>query len=190
MIDRAFLRRMKKGASLINMSRGDVVDLAALRTALVEKHLGGAALDVYPNEPSGNDKAFSTPVHGLPNVILTPHIGGSTEEAQQQIGMDVATRLVHYLESGNSTGSLSVPPLSLPVQLDAHRLLHIHENVPGVLSEINSLISRMRVNILGQYLKTNEHIGYVVLDIDRRSSASVMKELRKVKHTIKVRDLY
>ena len=137
----------------------------------------------------GNEK-FVSPVQGIPNVILTPHIGGSTQEAQENIGLDVAGKLISFLETGSSTGSLSVPALSLPVQQETHRLLHIHKNVPGVLSEINGLLSRLNVNILGQYLKTNSQIGYVVLDIDKNTSSTVLEELKKVKSTIRVRSLY
>jgi len=190
LFDSRRLRRMKKGAVLINLSRGDVLDAGALRDSLADGHLGGAAVDVFAKEPSGNDEPFRSPLQGLPNVILTPHIGGSTEEAQRQIGIDVATQMIRYLETGNSTGSLTVPALSLPVQHKAHRLLHIHENVPGVLGEINGLLSALKVNILGQYLKTNERIGYVVLDIDARTPAGVMKALGGVPHTIRVRSLY
>ncbi len=126
----------------------------------------------------------------MPNVILTPHIGGSTQEAQENIGLDVANKMISFLETGSSNGSLSVPALSLPVLSETHRLLHIHKNVPGVLSEINGLLSKMNVNILGQYLKTNNQIGYVVLDIDKSTSPGVLEELKKVKSTIRVRSLY
>ncbi len=190
MVNEIFLRKMKKGAMLINLSRGDVVDLTALRDAIISGQTGGAALDVFPAEPDSNLQPFKTPVQGLPNVILTPHIGGSTEEAQQQIGTDAAMRMVQYLESGNSTGSLSVPELSLPLQHEAHRLLHIHRNVPGVLGDINGTLSSMKMNILGQYLKTNERIGYVVFDVDKKHTRSIVDDLKKIKHTIKVRSLY
>jgi D-3-phosphoglycerate dehydrogenase len=126
----------------------------------------------------------------MSNVILTPHIGGSTVEAQENIGIDVASKLVQFLETGSSTGSLSIPSLSLPVQQDAHRVLHIHKNVPGILAEINGIMSKLKVNILGQYLKTNSQIGYVVLDVEKRTSPDVLDELKKIKHTIKVRSLY
>lgn len=190
LINGTCLKKMKKGAFLINYSRGDVVDLNAIKLSIEEKHLHGFAVDVFPEEPESNKEIFTAPIQGLPNVILTPHIGGSTQEAQENIGMDVATKLISFLETGSSTGSLSVPALSLPVQQDTHRLLHIHKNVPGVLSEINGLLSRMNVNILGQYLKTNPQIGYVVLDIDKNTSSSVLEELKKVKNTIRVRNLY
>ena len=184
------LSMMKDNSVLINYSRGEVVDLEAIKKSITDGKLKGFAVDVFPEEPENNDGKFSAPVQGLKNVILTPHIGGSTQEAQENIGLDVAGKLINFLETGSSTGSLSVPALSLPVQQQTHRLLHIHKNVPGVLSEINGLLSKMNVNILGQYLKTNPQIGYVVLDIDKNTSASVLEELKLVKGTIRVRNLY
>jgi D-3-phosphoglycerate dehydrogenase len=190
MMNGATLRKMRKGSVLINLSRGDVMDAMALKSALERGHLSGAAIDVFQNEPQSNDEPFSSVFQGMHNVILTPHIGGSTAEAQESIGYDVASKLISFLESGASVGCLSVPSLSLPVQLDAHRLLHIHRNVPGVLSDINGLLSSMKVNILGQYLKTNSNIGYVVVDVDRKTSSKVLDALTKVKNTIRVRQLY
>ena len=190
LIDSSRLKTMKKGAVLINYSRGDAVDLNAAKIYLENNHLHGFAVDVFPEEPRNNNEVFKTPIQGIPNVILTPHIGGSTQEAQENIGLDVANKLISFLETGSSNGSLSVPALSLPVQQDTHRLLHIHKNVPGVLSEINGMLSRLNVNILGQYLKTNAQIGYVVLDIDKNTSSTVLEELKKVKNTIRVRSLY
>ena len=189
-INDARLAKMKKGACLINYSRGDVVDIPAVKKAIETGRLGGFAVDVFPSEPKSNKDLFVSPLQGLKNVILTPHIGGSTAEAQENIGLDVAGKLISFLETGSTTGSLSVPALSLPVQYDAHRLLHIHKNVPGVLGEINGKLSHLNVNILGQYLKTNNQIGYVVLDVDKKTSANAMEELKKVKHTIRVRELY
>lgn len=190
LIDATKIKKMKQGSVIINLSRGDVLDVKALKAALINKHLSGAGVDVFENEPQSNSDTFRNELQGFSNVILTPHIGGSTVEAQENIGIDVATKLINFLETGSSTGSLSVPPLSLPVQQDAHRLLHIHKNVPGVLSEINGILSGLKVNILGQYLKTNADIGYVVLDVDRKTSSKALGELQKVKHTIKVRQLY
>lgn len=190
MINEERLKKMKKGSVLINYSRGDVVDLDAVKKYLEAHHLRGFAVDVFPEEPQNNTERFKTPIQGLPNVILTPHIGGSTQEAQENIGIDVASKLVNFLETGSTTGSLSVPALSLPVQQETHRLLHIHRNVPGVLSEINGLLSKLNVNILGQYLKTNSRIGYVVLDIDKNTPSGILEELRSVKNTIRVRSLY
>ena len=189
-IDASRLKEMKKGAVLINYSRGDVIDLDAVKKSLLDNHLLGLAVDVFPSEPQNNSEVFTCALQGLPNVILSPHIGGSTQEAQESIGLDVANKLISFLETGASNGSLSVPALSLPVQQETHRLLHIHRNVPGVLSEINGLLSKLNVNILGQYLKTNPQIGYVVLDIDKNTSASVLEELKLVKGTIRVRNLY
>ena len=190
LINENMIKKMKKGAILINLSRGDVIDLNALRHAIIEKHIGGAGIDVFSNEPKDNSVPFKNILQGMPNVILTPHIGGSTLEAQESIGIDVANKLISFLETGSSTGSLSIPSLSLPVQQDAHRMLHIHRNVPGVLSEVNNTLTAMNVNIIGQYLKTNSEIGYVVLDVDKKSSAKILKELQKVKETIKVREVY
>ncbi|WP_118952716.1 phosphoglycerate dehydrogenase [Taibaiella helva] len=180
----------KKGAMLINCSRGEVVDLEALAGALRTGALGGAAADVFPLEPEKNGDTFETPLQGLPNVILTPHIGGSTEEAQVNIGEDVGHKLFQYLEKGVSYGSHTVPPISLPPIDGAHRILHIHNNVPGVLSEINTLLAANGVNIEGQYLKTNDRIGYVVLDVNKQLSQQAIALLRGVKETIKLRLLY
>lgn len=190
LINAARLKKMKSGAILLNLSRGDVMDVWAVKEALLKKHLGGLAVDVFPEEPKSNKDVFASPLQGLSNVILTPHIGGSTMEAQEAIGQDVAEKLIAFIENGSSAGSLTVPDMSLPVLHNAHRILHIHKNVPGVLSEINGLLSKMKVNILGQYLKTNEEIGYVVLDLDKKSSQKAMAGLAKVKHTIRTRSLY
>jgi D-3-phosphoglycerate dehydrogenase len=190
LVNKGLLKHFKKGSILLNLARGEVVDLDALRKSMEEGVVGGAAVDVFPWEPEKNGDSFETPLQGMPNVLLTPHIGGSTEEAQQNIGEDVSRKLLQYLEMGVSTGSHSVPPLSLPPQEGAHRILHIHRNVPGVLSEINTTLSDNRINILGQYLKTNEDIGYVVLDLDKKLSSDAAKLLKEVKETLKVRLLY
>jgi len=190
LINKNNLKYFKKGAILINYARGEVVDLDALRKAIVEGHIGGAAVDVFPWEPEKNGDKFQTPLQDLPNVILTPHIGGSTEEAQQNIGEDVSTKLFNFLEKGITFGSHTVPALALPPQEGSHRILHIHNNVPGVLSEINTTLSKNNINILGQYLKTNDEIGYVVLDVDKQISSKALHLLREVKQTIKVRILY
>lgn len=190
LINKNSLKYFKKGGILINYARGEVVDLEALRKHILEGHIGGAAVDVFPWEPEKNGDRFQSPLQDLPNVILTPHIGGSTEEAQQNIGEDVSVKLFNYLEKGITFGSHTVPALALPPQEGSHRILHIHANVPGVLSEINTRLSKNRINILGQYLKTNDEIGYVVLDIDKNISAHALHLLREVKHTIKVRLLY
>lgn len=190
MIDKKRLKLMKRNAVLLNLSRGDVLDVIEAAEAIKSGELGGLAVDVFPEEPSAKGDKFISVLQGLPNVILTPHIGGSTEEAQVNIAADATSKLINFIETGSSNGSLSIPPLSLPVQQDAHRLLHIHKNVPGVLSEITSILSHLNVNILGQYLKTNEQVGYVVLDIDKKTSSKALEEMKKVKHTIKVRSLY
>ena len=190
LINKANLKYFKQGAILINYARGEVVDLDALRRALLDGQLSGVAIDVFPVEPEKNGDKFTTPLQGLNNVLLTPHIGGSTQEAQQNIGDDVSNKLFNYLEKGISTGSHSIPALALPPQEGTHRILHIHNNVPGVLSEINTQLSKHKINILGQYLKTNDTIGYVVLDVDKSLSKNALELLRKVKATIKVRMLY
>ncbi len=148
------------------------------------------AFDVYPDEPSKNGDAFICPLQQIPNVLLTPHIGGSTVEAQVSAGLDVSNKLAQFAKKGITAGSLSVPELNLPVQENTHRILHIHKNVPGVLSEINSRLSEHGINILGQYLKTNQEIGYVVLDISHEASQDAADLLSHVKETIKVRRLY
>lgn len=190
MITKDVIAQAKRGAILLNYARGNVVDLEALRDALLEERLSGAAIDVFPWEPEKNGDAFKSPLQQLPNVILTPHIGGSTEEAQFNIGIDVSTKLLRYLESGSSFGSHTVPDLNIPVQDHTHRLLHIHKNVPGVLSEINTALSNKHINILGQYLKTNDQIGYVVLDVNAKMSKQAFDLLNHVKYTIKTRLLY
>lgn len=190
MINKAVLKQFKSGSILINYARGEVVDIPALTKALEEKQLSGAAIDVFPVEPEKNGDAFETPLQGLTNVLLTPHIGGSTEEAQENIGEDVSIKLFQYLERGITYGSHTVPPISLPPVEGAHRILHIHNNVPGVLSAINTELSKHNINIVGQYLKTNDAIGYVVLDVDNKLSKRALELLKNVKHTIKVRMLY
>jgi D-3-phosphoglycerate dehydrogenase len=190
LINKTVLKQFKKGSILLNYARGGVVDLEGLATCLQDGSISGAAIDVFPWEPEKNGDRFETPVQHMPNVILTPHIGGSTEEAQENIGGDVSNKLFQYLETGMTIGSHTVPPLSLPHQEGTHRILHIHKNVPGVLSEINTTLSKHNINILGQYLKTNEDIGYVVLDVDKRLSKQALELLREVKQTIKTRLLY
>ena len=190
LINRNNLKYFKEGAMLINYARGKVVDLDGLKEALEKKVLGGAAVDVYPEEPVKNGDKFITPLQKLSNVILTPHIGGSTEEAQQNIGEDVSNKLFNFLERGVTTGSHTVPPLSLPAHENTHRILHIHKNVPGVLSQINSQLSSHKINIASQYLKTNDAIGYVVLDVNKNLSKEALELLKEIKETIKVRLVY
>ncbi|PHX74209.1 MAG: D-3-phosphoglycerate dehydrogenase [Chitinophagaceae bacterium] len=190
LINKTNLKYFKKGSILLNYARGEVVDLDALSNALKSGQLSGAGIDVYPIEPEKNGDSFISPLQHISNVLLTPHIGGSTEEAQHNIGEDVSAKLYHYLEMGITTGSMTIPEMSLPPQEGTHRILHIHNNVPGVLSEINSTMSENKINILGQYLKTNDEIGYVVLDLDKKLSKNASDLLRLVKGTIKVRVLY
>jgi D-3-phosphoglycerate dehydrogenase len=190
MINEHTLGYLQKGSILINFSRGDVVDLNALKVSIKNGIVTGAAIDVFPDEPEKNGEKFHSVLQNLPNVLLTPHIGGSTEEAQLNIGLDVTSKLLSYLEKGSTNGSHTVPALNLPLQARTHRILHIHNNVPGVLGEINSKLSSHGINILGQYLKTNDTIGYVVLDIDTRLSDEAFILLKNVKATIKTRILY
>lgn len=190
MITKNNLKYFKKGAILINYARGEVVNLEDLSKFITEGHISGAALDVFPWEPEKNGDKFTTPVQNLPNVILTPHIGGSTEEAQENIGVDVSSKLFNLIEKGITNGSHTVPGLALPSQEGVHRILHIHYNKPGVLSEINTLLSKNNINITGQYLKTNDEIGYVVLDVEKGVSKKATALLKDVKHTIKTRLLY
>lgn len=190
LINKNLLKSFKKNSILLNYARGEVVDLKALAAALKEGHLSGAGIDVYPWEPEKNGDRFETPLQGLSNVLLTPHIGGSTEEAQQNIGEDVSLKLFQYLERGITNGSHTVPAIGLPPVENAHRILHIHHNVPGVLSAINTALSQHNINIVGQYLKTNDKIGYVVLDVDKKLSKKAADLLKDVRSTIKVRMLY
>ena len=190
LINKTNLKFFKKGSILINYARGEVVELNDLAKALKSGDLSGAAIDVFPWEPEKNGDSFTTPLQGLTNVILTPHIGGSTEEAQQNIGDDVSIKLFSFLENGITNGSHTVPSIGLPLVEGAHRILHIHNNVPGVLSAINRELANHHINIVGQYLKTNEEIGYVVLDVDKQLSGQAIDLLREVKETIKVRMLY
>lgn len=190
MIDADALKSMRNGSILINHSRGDVVDLNALAKALKSGKLAGAAVDVFPEEPEKNGDPFASVLQNLPNVILTPHIGGSTEEAQANIGLDVTSKLIKYLDFGTSEGSHTVPPVNLPPQAGTHRILHIHQNIPGVLGEINSRLSGHGINILGQYLKTNDAIGYVILDIESKLSKEAFELMKGVPGTVKARMVY
>ena len=190
MINEETLSMMKSGSILINLSRGDVIDSLAVKKALDEKKLGGLAVDVFTHEPASKNEIFHSPFQNLDNVILSPHVGGSTMEAQENIGIDVSNKLISFTETGSSVGSLSVPALSLSVQQNTSRMLHIHKNLPGVLSEINSILSKHNVNISAQYLQTNQAIGYVVFDVDKETSPKVLEELKDVKHTIRVRSVF
>jgi len=190
LFDASQIAKFRKGQLLINMSRGNVVDLEALKTSMENGIIAGAAIDVFPVEPKIAGDKFVSPLQNIPNVILTPHIGGSTEEAQWNIGIDVASKSIKYIENGSTIGSYSLPELSLPKVDNTQRILHIHHNVPGVLSEINKRISDLEVNILGQYLSTNEKVGYVVLDVSKKAGDHTLEELKQVPNTIKARILY
>lgn len=181
---------MKDGAIFLNLSRGHIVDLPALVEAIKSGKVRGAAVDVFPYEPAANDEEFVSELRGLPNVILTPHIGGSTQEAQENIGTFVPKRIMEYINTGNSYQSVNFPNIQLPELKNAHRLIHIHHNVPGVLANINSVLAGNQVNILGQYLKTNEQIGYVITDIDKLYDKKAIEAMKQIPATIKFRILY
>ena len=192
MIGAAEFKRMKKGAVFINASRGTVVDIPALAEALSSQHLGGAAVDVFPLEPKGNDDRFVSPLVGMDNVILTPHIGGSTLEAQENIGLEVAAKLVRYSDNGSTLSAVNFPEVSLPEHTGSRRLLHIHQNVPGVLSRINEAFSRSEVNIDAQFLQTAGQVGYVVIDVAATvEQAEGLKDaLAAIPGTLRTRLLY
>lgn len=181
---------MKPGAVFINLSRGFVVDVDALAEALDAGHVRAAAVDVFPEEPEEDGEGFRSPLQGRPNVLLTPHIGGSTEEAQEGIGRFLSDKLLDYRERGSTALSVNFPNLQLPEPGDAHRFVHIHANVPGILARINQVLAARRINITGQYLKTNERIGYVITDVERDYDEAVVRELREIPRTIRVRVLY
>ncbi len=190
MIGAAQLAAMKPGSHLINASRGSVVDIDALAAALARRHLHGAAIDVFPVEPQGNDSAFVSPLTRFDNVILTPHIGGSTLEAQVNIGTEVAAKLIRYSSNGSTTSAVNFPEVALPAHTGRSRLLHIHRNVPGVLAQVNERLSKAGINIAAQYLSTNETVGYVVIDVDSTASRAALDELCAVPETIRCRILY
>lgn len=184
--------QMKKGAYFINNARGTVVDLDALAVALKSGHLAGAAVDVFPVEPASNSEKFVTPIQGLPNVILTPHIGGSTEEAQERIGAEVARKLVEYSDSGSTVGAVNFPQVQLPSRAQGTRFIHVHKNVPGVMNRLNQVFSRHGVNIASQYLQTEGDLGYVVMEADGcgGDAEAVLEEMKAVEGTIRARLLY
>jgi D-3-phosphoglycerate dehydrogenase len=181
---------MKQGVVFLNLARGHIVDIKALVKNIRSGKIAGAAIDVFPYEPKTNDESFESELKGLPNVILTPHIGGSTEEAQENIGTYVPNKLIEYINTGSTYASVNIPNLQLPAQKNAHRLLHIHKNTAGILAKINLILANHQINILGQYLKTNEEIGYVITDIDKEYSKDVITDLKEIENTIKFRVLY
>src|SRR5215467_1758465 len=193
MIDAARLGRMKPGARLINAARGTVVDIEALVDALRRKHISGAALDVFPHEPKGAGDEFVSPLREFENVLLTPHVGGSTEEAQASIGAEVAQKLIRYSNNGSTVSAVNFPEVSLPEHPGKHRLLHIHRNQPGVLSAINGVFSQAQINIAAEYLQTDPKIGYVVIDIEtdeRDESLQLKRRMEEIPGTIRTRILY
>lgn len=181
---------MKQGACLLNLSRGRVVDLEAVRDALKSGKLGGAAVDVFPDEPKSNDEVFQCPLSGLDNTILTPHIGGSTIEAQRNIGLEVANTFIKFIETGSTTGAVNFPHVELPLVRSSHRILNIHRNVPGVLSAINSIIAQMGANIRSQYLGTQGEVGYLIIDVDSEISGAVKTKLDELDTNIRTRLLF
>lgn len=190
MIKEEQLRQMKPQSFLINAARGKVVDIDALCTVLDEGHLLGAAIDVFPEEPKSNDDEFVSPLREYDNVLLTPHVGGSTQEAQENIGNEVAEKLVFYSDNGSTLSAVNFPEVALPSHPDMHRLLHIHENVPGILSQINQVFFDNGVNISAQYLQTKKNIGYVVIDVDSQSSELAREKLAQIEGTIRTRVLF
>lgn len=190
MIGEAELELMKPSSILINASRGTVVDIDALTEALHSKKLAGAAIDVFPIEPKGNDEEFISPLRAFDNVILTPHIGGSTQEAQENIGFEVAGKMVKYSDNGSTLSAVNFPEVSLPEHKGRSRLLHVHKNQPGVLTKINEAFARLNINIAGQYLQTNADIGYVVIDIDSDDVEPALNELKAIPGTLRARVLH
>lgn len=190
MIGEKEIRSMKKGSLLINASRGTVVELDHLASAIKDKHLAGAAIDVFPIEPRSNLEIFDSPLRGLDNVILTPHVGGSTAEAQANIGLEVAEKLVKYSDNGTTITAVNFPEVALPSHPGQHRLLHIHRNIPGVLSEINRVFAESSINISGQFLQTDGDIGYVVIDVDAEHSDFAMAKIQDIDGTVRCRVLF
>ncbi|WP_429139742.1 phosphoglycerate dehydrogenase [Aeromonas allosaccharophila] len=190
MIGAEQLRMMKPGAIFINASRGSVVDIDALADVIKSGHIAGAAIDVFPVEPKSNDEEFQSPLRGLENVILTPHIGGTTHEAQENIGLEVANKLVKYSDNGSTLSAVNFPEVSLPGHKGSSRLLHIHRNQPGVMNKINQIFAEEGINIAGQYLQTSSHIGYVVIDVETEHSEKALAKLKEISGTIRARILH
>lgn len=189
LMNRRTFSLMKPGSYFLNLSRGSIVDIEALVENLQSGHLAGAAIDVFPEEPISNSDKFQTPLQNLPNVILTPHIGGSTIEAQENIADFVTSQLISYMQTGSSIMSVNFPEIKLPSVSDAHRMIHIHQNTPGVLAYMNELFAEHNINILGQYLKTNEKIGYVITDVSKEYDAGIINPISAYEHTIRFRIL-
>jgi D-3-phosphoglycerate dehydrogenase len=190
LIGAAEFAEMKDGVIFINLARGEVVDVDALVNALKSGKVRGAAVDVFPYEPKNNKEEFISPLRGMKNVLLTPHIGGSTMEAQINIAQFVPGKLIEYINTGNSFMSVNFPNIQLPVLENAHRLIHIHKNVSGILAQINNVLAKHHINIVGQYLKTSDKVGYVITDIDKAYNKDVIKDLKAIENTIKFRVLY
>ncbi len=192
MMNRARIEKMKQGSVLINAARGTIVDLDALADSIKAEHILGAAIDVFPVEPKSNSEEFQTPLRDLQNVILTPHIGGSTLEAQQNIGIEVASKLVLYSDNGSTVSAVNFPEVMLPKQPGSHRILHIHENTPGILRAVNDLVASLDLNINAQYLQTLGEVGYVVLDVsgDAANAQKLQTGMKEIKGTLKCRILY
>ncbi|WP_432785813.1 D-3-phosphoglycerate dehydrogenase [Oligella sp. MSHR50489EDL] len=190
MMNEQRIAQMKPGAHLINASRGTVVDIDALAAAIKSGHLGGAAIDVFPVEPKSNDDEFVSALRGLDNVLLTPHIGGSTQEAQANIGIEVASKLVKYSDNGSTLSAVNFPEVSLPGTENTHRYMHIHQNKPGVLNAINQIFMKDHINIIGQYLQTDPELGYVVMDVQSENPELALSLLKEVPGTIRTRVIY
>ena len=190
MIGAEEFKSMKKGVIFLNLSRGHVVDVKALKENIVNGKVAGCSIDVFPYEPISNNEEFQSELRGLPNTLLTPHIGGSTSEAQENIGNFVPNKMMDYINTGSTSNSVNFPNLTLPTLENAHRLIHIHNNVPGILAKINHILADNGINIVGQYLKTNEQIGYVITDINKEYNKEMIKEMRAIENTIKFRVLY
>ncbi len=182
--------KMKDGVIFLNLSRGHIVDIDALAAAIKSGKVGGAGIDVFPYEPATNNEIFENPLKGLDNVILTPHIGGSTAEAQENIGKFVPAKFLEYINNGSTSGSVNFPEVQLPKLKDSHRILHIHKNIPGIMAQLNHIFAKYRINIMGQYLKTNDKIGYVITDIEKCYTESFIQELRSIEGTIRFRMLF
>jgi len=189
-LDAEAFKHMKKGMILLNLSRGPIVDISALKENILNKTIRGAAIDVFPQEPKSNDEEFISELRGLPNVILTPHVGGSTLEAQENIADFVPNKIIEYVNTGSTTNSVNFPNVQLPLLQNAHRLMHIHMNKPGVLAKISQVLAEHNINVVGQYLKTNETIGYVIIDIDKAYDDAVIQALKSIENTIRFRVLY